>query len=677
MNTLNPPQRAASRHLGTPLLVLAGAGSGKTRVITQKIVWLLTKRSVSPESIVAVTFTNKAAREMKQRVGDLLDEPKLLRGLTISTFHSLGLKILRREAEQAGLREGFSIIDPKDSVGVISELLRGEKATEMELYEKIHWQISAWKNAGISPDNLRVDGTNPIVNAAIAVYPDYNRYLRACNTVDLDDLILLPSMLLDQNGPAKAYWCARFRYILIDEYQDTNGAQYDFIRRLAGQGGGLTLVGDDDQSIYGWRGAMPDNIATLGEDFGDLEVVKLEQNYRSAGRILKIANHLIQHNPRLYEKSLWSEFGFGDKVPVLVCTDEVHEAERVVSQILRQQFEYKADYKDFAILYRGNHQARILEQKLREMRIPYQVSGGLSFFDRAEIRDMLAYLRLLTNPSDDRAFLRIINTPRRGIGASTLEKLAQFAAARQVSMFDAVFDNDLRDVIKARAFDTVRYFCQRLVELGEDAERGEPATVFKQLLEEIAYQDWLFDNADEPQAQRKWENVSELLGWLETLGEELPEGSEEAGKGNLSQVVSQIILRDILDRQAQDKEQDQVSLMTLHASKGLEFNYVAIVGLEEEILPHRTSIEEDSIEEERRLFYVGITRAMKNLTLSFAAKRRRYGETIQCEPSRFLEELPKDELLWEGGQSQASPEQQQMNKQAHLAAMRSMLAKGG
>ncbi len=675
MNTLNPPQRAATRHLGTPLLVLAGAGSGKTRVITQKIAWLIEQRSVLPEAIVAVTFTNKAAREMKDRVGQLLGDAVKTRGLTISTFHSLGLKILRREAEQADLREGFSIVDPKDAVAVISELLRGERATEMELYEKIHWQISSWKNAGIGPGQLQVDGTNPVVNAAIAVYPEYDRYLRACNTVDLDDLILLPSTLLSENGPAKAYWCSRFRYILVDEYQDTNGAQYNFIQRLAGQGKGLTLVGDDDQSIYGWRGAMPDNIATLQLDFPDLEVVKLEQNYRSAGRILKLANQLIQNNPRLFEKTLWSEFGFGDKVPVLACNDEVHEAERVVSQILRQQFEYKADYREFAILYRGNHQARILEQKLREMRIPYHVSGGMSFFDRAEIRDMLAYLRLLTNPSDDRAFLRIINTPRRGIGASTLEKLAQFAAGCSLSMFDAVFEAALSEVLKPKPLATLRHFCQRLVELDENAERGDPVVVFRQLLQEIDYQGWVFDNNDEAQAERKWENIEELLGWMESIDQHNSDESPGEGAGHLSQIVSQIILRDILERQSQEAELDQVSLMTLHASKGLEFNYVCIVGLEEEILPHRVSIDEQGIEEERRLFYVGITRAMKNLTLSYASKRRRYGETIQCEPSRFLQELPQEELIWEGKGVEVSPEQSENNRKAHLANMRAMLGR--
>ncbi len=660
------------------MLVLAGAGSGKTRVITQKIAWLLSKRGVSPEAIVAVTFTNKAAREMKQRVGELVDDKGKLRGLTISTFHSLGLKILRREAEQAGLREGFSIIDPKDAVGVISELLRGEKAADMEVYEKIHWQISDWKNAGIGPEDLHRDGSNPIVNAAISVYPDYNRYLRACNTVDLDDLILLPSTLLSENGPAKAYWCYRFRHILVDEYQDTNGAQYAFIKCLSGMGDGLTLVGDDDQSIYGWRGAMPDNIATLGQDFNNLEVVKLEQNYRSMGRILKVANQLIQNNPRLYEKKLWSDFGFGDKISVLATNDEMHEAERIVAQILRQQFEFRAEYKEFAILYRGNHQARILEQKLREMHIPYHVSGGLSFFDRAEIRDMLAYLRLLTNPSDDRAFLRIINTPRRGIGASTLEKLANFANAKSMNLFDAVFEDALAGEIKAKAFETLRTFCQRIVELGEDAERGEPVTVFKQLLDEIGYYDWVFDHAaEEAQAERRWKNVEELLEWIKTMGEDLPDASTEdieKGKGRLTKVVSQIILRDILDRQAQDKEQDQVKLMTLHAAKGLEFNYVSIVGLEEGILPHRVSVDEDGIEEERRLFYVGITRAMKNLTLAYAAKRRRYGETITCEPSRFLFELPEEELSWEGRGDQPSPEEEESSKQSHLAAMRNMLA---
>ncbi len=622
---------------------------------------------------MAVTFTNKAAREMKQRVAALLGNQQSIRGLTVSTFHSLGLKILRREAEQAGLRSGFSILDPKDAVGVVAELSRGAQATELDSYEKIYWQISNWKNAGIAPSDMHFDGTNSIVNAAIAIYPEYNCYLRACNTVDLDDLILLPSQLLGENGPAKAYWCAKVRYILVDEYQDTNGAQYTFIKHLAGQGNGLTLVGDDDQSIYGWRGAMPDNIAALKQDFPNLEMVKLEQNYRSFGRILKIANQLIQHNPRLFDKVLWSEFGQGEKISVLGCNDEVHEAERVVSQILRLQFEHSAAYKEFAILYRSNHQARILEQKLRQMRIPYYVNGGLSFFDRAEIRDMVAYLRLLTNPADDRAFLRIINTPRRGIGANTLEKLAQFATTHSFSLFDAVFDHHLNEVIQPKALQTLRVLCQRLVELAENAERGDPAEVFGQLLKDIDYQAWVFENADEAQAERKWENVEALLDWLSAINDELPESEALQNTGRLSEVVSQIMLRDILERQEKDKVLDQVHLMTLHAAKGLEFNYVAIVGLEEEILPHRNSITEQAIEEERRLFYVGITRAMKFLSLTYAAKRSRYGETMPCEPSRFLAELPQEELAWEGQGIESSPEQQQINKQAHLASMRSML----
>ena len=590
MDQLNPQQRAASRHLGSPLLVLAGAGSGKTRVITHKIAWLLSRRNVSPEAIAAVTFTNKAAREMKQRVAALLDNQQSIHGLTVSTFHSLGLKILRREVEQAGLRPGFSILDPKDAVGVVAELLRGDKATELDKYEKIYWQISNWKNAGRMAPELRADGSDPIVNAAIEIYPEFNRYLRACNTVDLDDLILLPSQLLAENGPAKAYWCARIRYILVDEYQDTNGAQYTFIKHLAGQGSGLTLVGDDDQSIYGWRGAMPDNIATLTQDFPNLEMVKLEQNYRSVGRILKVANQLIQHNPRLYEKVLWSEFGQGEKISVLGCNDEVHEAEKVVSQILRLQFEHNAEYKEFAILYRSNHQARILEQKLRQMRIPYYVSGGLSFFDRAEIRDMLAYLRLLSNPADDRAFLRIINIPRRGIGANTLEKLTQIATTHSMSLFEAVFDNRLNGLIPAKALQTLRMLCQRLVELAEDAERGDPAEVLRQLLEEIGYQSWVFDNAEQAQAERKWENIEALLDWLSVIHNDLVESKAMQKTGRLSEIVSRIILRDILERQEKDKSLDQVHLMTLHAAKGLEFNYVVIVGLEEEILPHRNSL---------------------------------------------------------------------------------------
>ncbi|MFT5259812.1 MAG: ATP-dependent DNA helicase Rep [Saprospiraceae bacterium] len=666
MNGMNQQQDVACKHLGSPLLVLAGAGSGKTRVITQKIAWLITKRAVSPSQIVAVTFTNKAAREMKQRIGKLLKDKSETKGLTVSTFHSLGLKLLRAEAQAVGLRDGFSLLDPKDAIGLVGELMRGDLSGDTSVYEKIHGQISAWKNAGISADKLRVSGTSPIINSAIRVYPKYESYLLSCNCVDLDDLILKPSALLHSNDEVRLRWQSTFRYILVDEYQDTNGAQYEFVKSLAGSGDGLTVVGDDDQSIYGWRGALPENIGQLQIDYPQLKVVKLEQNYRSMGRILKTANALIQHNQRPYEKNLWCELGYGDAIEVMSGRDENHEAERVVSAVLGLQFEHNAKFSDFAILYRSNHQARVFEQKLREMRIPYYISGGLSFFDRAEIRDMLAYLRLITNPSDDRAFLRVINTPRRGIGPGSIEKLATFASKKGLSLFDAVFDSEVSQILSAKRAKSMRSFCQRMVEWGSDAELGDPVALFESVLEEVGYESWLDESGDLELAARRWKNVRELVDWMNKLRQNAAQG---AGLGDL---VSQLILRDILDKQEENSEFDQLSMMTLHAAKGLEFNYVFIVGVEEDILPHRVSVEEGSVQEERRLLYVGITRAMRALSLSYALKRRRFGETIECLPSRFLKELPQAELNWDNAEKPTA-EQQQDSGRKHLANLRSLL----
>ena len=666
MNSMNQQQGAACRHLGAPLLVLAGAGSGKTRVITQKIAWLISKRAVSPSQIVAVTFTNKAAREMKQRIAKLLTNKSDTKGLTVSTFHSLGLKLLRAEAAAVGLRDGFSLLDPKDAVGLVGELMRGELSGDTAIYEKIHGQISAWKNAGISANQLNVSGTGPIINSAIRIYPKYASYLLSCNCVDLDDLILKPSLLLQSNEAVRLKWQSTFRYILVDEYQDTNGAQYEFVKALAGNGEGLTVVGDDDQSIYGWRGALPENLGQLQVDYPQLEVVKLEQNYRSMGRILKAANALIKHNQRPYEKTLWCERGYGDAIEVMSGRDEHHEAERVVSSILGLQLEHNAKFKEFAILYRSNHQARVFEQKLREMRIPYYISGGLSFFDRAEIRDMLAYLRLITNPSDDRAFLRVINTPRRGIGPGSIEKLATFANEKGLSLFDAVFDAEVFNILPAKRSQAMLAFCQRMVEWGSNAELGDPVKVFESIIEEIGYESWLEESGDLELAARRWKNVRELVDWMVKLHQN---AAQDAGLGDL---VSQLILRDILDKQEEDADFDQLSMMTLHAAKGLEFNYVFIVGVEEEILPHRVSIEEGSVQEERRLLYVGITRAMRGLSLSYALKRRRYGETIECLPSRFLKELPPQELNWDNAQKPTAQERQDSGRK-HLAKLKSLL----
>ncbi len=677
MHLPNSQQKLAIVHAGSPLLVLAGAGSGKTRVITEKIARLVKHENVPPGMISAVTFTNKAAREMKARVSALFEnsdgDKNAIKGLSVSTFHSLGMRILRSNLELAGLRQGFSIIDPVDSLVIIGDLLAEELARNINIAERVQRTISGWKNDGIiasaASASKSMEQPCPASIAAAAIYPRYDRYLRACNSVDLDDLIFLPTQLFKTDNTMRTLWQEKIRYLLVDEYQDTNGAQYELVRQLVGDGSRLTVVGDDDQSIYSWRGARPENLGRLGQDFPDLAVIKLEQNYRSAGRILKVANGLIANNPRPFSKTLWSELGYGDAINIARARDDDAEAEKVVSAIMTRQFRHNESCRDFAILYRSNHQARIIEIKLRELRIPYRVSGGLSFFDRSEVRDIVAYLRLITNNADDTAFLRVINTPRRGIGASTLEKISSLAAQRKQSLLDTLLDHELATLVNSRQLKTLQSFAQRLVEFGDIAERGDPVSAVKTLLEDIGYERWLVDSGDEKSAQRRWENVTSLVNWIESLAE------DQADDEGLSDIISRVVLNDILHRQRDDDDQDLVSLMTLHASKGLEFKHVFIVGVEEEILPHRVSIMDDAIEEERRLFYVGITRAMRTLSLSYCQIRKRYGETVGCDPGRFLEELPVDEIEWEG-QREVSAQEQHESGRSQLALIRAGLSSG-
>ncbi len=671
MHTPNSRQKQAIVHGGSPLLVLAGAGSGKTRVITEKIARLVRHENVRPGVIAAVTFTNKAAREMKSRVAALFednsDAKSAVTGLSVSTFHSLGMRILRSNLALAGLKPGFSIIDPADSLVIIADLLAAELARNMEMAERVQRAISSLKNDGINADQIQFEQPGPVELAAAAIYPRYDRYLRACNSVDLDDLIFLPTRLFRADRDFRSLWREKIRYLLIDEYQDTNGAQYELVRQLVGNGSRLTVVGDDDQSIYSWRGARPQNLVQLGEDFPDLAVIKLEQNYRSSGRILKVANGLISNNPRPFSKTLWSELGYGDAITITRAKDDDAEAEKAVSAIMARQFRHNARYGDFAVLYRSNHQARIIETKLRELHIPYRISGGLSFFDRSEVRDIMAYLRLVTNHADDTAFLRVINTPRRGIGASALEKISTLATRHNQSMLDALLDQELAALVTRGQLKTLRRFARSIVELGDNAERGDPASAVRELLDEIGYERWLVDCGDEKSALRRWENVTSLVDWIESLAADL------ADDDGLSSIISRIVLSDILDRQRDDGDQDQVSLMTLHASKGLEFKHVLIVGVEEEILPHRVSVMDDAVEEERRLFYVGITRAMRTLWISCCQVRKRYGETVSCDPSRFLEELPEEEVEWEG-RREVSEQELHESGRSQLAMIRAGLS---
>jgi ATP-dependent DNA helicase Rep len=665
MAAMNPEQRAAVREVQTPLLVLAGAGSGKTRVITEKIAHLIGHCGIPARNIMAVTFTNKAAREMRERVSRLLNADTG-RGLVVSTFHTLGMRMLRREAAGLGYKNNFSIFDAQDSLHLIDELLR--KGAAAFPADALRNRISVWKNELMLPIEAVQQAATEFDQAAALLYAEYQRNLKAYNALDFDDLILQPVLAMQNDDAVREHWQSRVRHLLVDEYQDTNTAQYRLVQLLVGSTTPFTAVGDDDQSIYAWRGANPENLQRLKEDFPRLRVVKLEQNYRSAGCILKCANQLIANNPHVFEKRLWSALGYGSPVKILACRDGEHEAERVVSEILHHKFTHAARYGEYAILYRGNHQSRGFEKVLREHSIAYHLSGGTSFFEYTEVKDLLAYLRLLVNEDDDRAFLRVVNTPRRELGATTLEKLAAYAGQHGLSLLAACFESGLEGVLNRRATSRLREFAEWVIALAEQGRDGEAMPVVRQLITDIEYSDWLSDNARDPnEADRRQHNVDELLGWLERLA---TQGEEQR---DLAAIVSRIALLDRLDRDDEGSG-DGVRLMTFHAAKGLEFPHVFMVGMEENLLPHRSSIETDNFEEERRLAYVGITRAQKTLTMSYATKRRRAGEWESREPSRFLGELPSDDVEWDKPGVPQSAEVRKQRGQAHLAQLKGLLS---
>ena len=666
MQDLNPRQREAVRYLDGPSLVLAGAGSGKTRVITAKIAHLIRHAGMSPRQIYAVTFTNKAAREMKARVGKLLADTDT-GGLSISTFHTFGLNLLRREYRAAGLRPGFSIFDEQDVEQLLKELSKKNEADRQTL-QQARAQISQWKNQLVDPAAALSQAEDDFQAFYAALYRAYLDAMRAYNALDFDDLILRPVQLLREDAELRERWQNRVRHLLVDEYQDTNGAQYELVRLLVGVRAAFTVVGDDDQSIYAWRGARPENLARLQQDFPQLQVIKLEQNYRSTGRILGAANELIANNPHVFDKRLWSELGPGEQIRIINCRDEEAEAERVAAEIVQHRFKHGTRYADYAILYRGNHQARTFEKTLRTHNVPYFVSGGTAFFSRSEVKDVMAYLRLLTNSDDDAAFLRIINTPRREIGHGTIQKLATWAAQRHGSLFDAIEDLGLQEQLGTRPLERLQTFRAWVIDLQRMAEGSPPSEVLEQVLQDTDYRDWLLQtSASDKTGERRWENVRDLVEWLQRL-----QAEEHKGE-NLSDLVAHLSLMDILERQDEDEAGDRVALMTLHAAKGLEFPVVFLVGMEEGLLPHQASIEEDNLEEERRLAYVGITRAQRELMITTAEKRRRGGELVRCEPSRFLQELPSDDLRWEGRGVELSPEEQQQRGKAHLANLKAML----
>jgi len=640
----NDAQRAAIRHLDGPCLVLAGAGSGKTRVITHKIVHLIDS-GFSPEAIGAITFTNKAAQEMAERLQKIATLPTARRPL-VSTFHSLGMQMLRRDGERLGLKRSFSILDSDDCAGILAGALA---TTDRKLIRYAQHQISLWKNALLDPETAAAQAANEIEHSIARAWREHAATLSAYQAVDFDDLILLPVKLLTEHADLTQAWWERLRYLLIDEYQDTNAAQYQLLRLLTGPRAAFTAVGDDDQAIYGWRGATLDNLRRLETDFPGLKLFKLEQNYRSSVTILSAANRLIAHNPKLHDKKLWSEHGVGDPIQVVPCANEEAEAESIVMRLHAHRFERRGTWRDYAILYRDNHQSRVFEQWLRKENIPYVLSGGQSFFERAEIRDLIAYLRLIANDDDDPAFIRAATTPKRGIGTATLKALGDYAGSRQVSMFEALFETGFESRLAARQLDTVREFGEFINRINWRAAREPAGPVLDDLLAAIDYRGWLADSQDEKTAATRWRNVCDFCDWVKKRAAE--EGA------TLSQLAQSIAILSQLDRR--DAEADAVRLSTVHAAKGLEFPHVFVVGCEEGVLPHLGARDPDAdeggataevsaaraagdsarIEEERRLMYVAITRAQRSLTLSWCRERSHARQTLPQEPSRFIAEM--------------------------------------
>ena len=668
LQQLNTTQKAAVKCIDKPCLILAGAGSGKTRVITCKIAYLIQQCDYPAHAIAAVTFTNKSAREMKQRVSGLMSQQQT-KGLRVSTFHTLGLSIIKHSLQALGLKSGFSIYDNTDSLSLVRELMRKTFSDPKEQAEIALRQIDRWKNAFVSPrEAQQLANDDQQMSIAAGIYERYNHHLRTYNAVDFNDLIMLPVLLLRSNEDALNYWQKKIRYLLVDEYQDTNTTQYELVKLIVGNKSGLTVVGDDDQSIYAWRGAQPENLLNLDRDYPNLNIIKLEQNYRSTGCILKAANTLIKNNPHVFEKNLWSELGYGEQIRILPCGNEDIEAEQIVAEILHHKFQYGTDFKDYALLYRGNHQSRLFERALRENNIPYYLSGGISFFSYTEIKDLLSYLRLIANPDDDNAFIRIVNTPRREIGPGTLETLNTFASHYNHSLFSACFESTITTGLKKRARENLHDFANWILDVAHTAENDSPVAALKRVIQDTDYEQWLTDTAkDETIALRKIENINELITWVSKLHTKDPQAS-------LHDIITKLTLIDTLERNDDDEIGDNVSLMTLHAAKGLEFPHVFLVGMEEELLPHRTSIEEESIEEERRLAYVGITRAQKSLTISFAKQRKRYGEIVDCEPSRFIDELPNEDLHWLGSNSTLSKQEQKLKGQMHFSSLRALVS---
>ena len=648
---LNPQQDAAVRHPGGPLLVLAGAGSGKTRVLTARIAHLIRERGVAPSRIFAVTFTNKAAGEMRARVAALLGADP--RGLWIGTFHALSARLLRREAALLGFGPNFTIYDQDDSESFIKRLLeqRGH-SPKANPPRAIHAIISGAKNRMLLPEELGASAESPLERVAAEIYAALSPALRQANAMDFDDLLLLPLTLFAEHPERLAYWQRRFDHVLVDEFQDTNAAQYRLVKLLASEHRNLCVVGDDDQAIYGWRGADVRHMLSFQQDFPGATLVKLEQNYRSTQVILDAANGVIAENTRRLGKTLFTVTQGGEPVTLLTAADERDEAEWLAGELTRRAADGDAAYEAMAVLYRTNAQSRPLEEAFRFRGIPYRLVGALSFYERREVKDVLAYLRLIANPADDEAFARVVNVPRRGIGDASLKQLVRMATQWGKPLLDAARAAeripDLRPNVRT-AFTGVAGLID---ELRARHAAADPATALEQAVAATGYAQYLADEGAE--GVERIENVQELIagaaGWAETAEDEGDETGDEAGEEGRGAGVS--LIERYLTQAALVTSADQgtgdptgVTLMTVHMAKGLEWPVVALAGLEDGLFPlARSAGEPGGLEEERRLCYVGLTRAREKLYLSWARTRYRTGRLELSEPSRFLEALPAGAL---------------------------------
>ncbi len=656
MHGLNPQQRAAVLHTEGPLLVLAGAGSGKTRVIVEKIAHLVQTQRYPARRIAAITFTNKSAREMRERAARRL-KGEAGDGLTVCTFHALGLRMVQIEHARLGLKRGFSVFDADDALAQLKDLMPGAKPDAVQATQSL---ISRAKNTGLSPPEALAQARSTREREAAALYRAYQARLEAFNAVDFDDLIRLPVQLLETHSDAVAAWRERIGYLLVDESQDSNDAQYRLLRAIAGDAGQFTCVGDDDQSIYAWRGANPENLAQLAQDYPALTVIKLEQNYRCTGRVLRAANALIANNPHAHPKQLWSAQADGERIRVWECRDSAHEAEKAAAEIQFIAQKHAAPWSDFCILFRGNHQSRALEKAMQLLRIPYHLSGGTAFLERTEVKDALAWLRLLVNPEDDAAFLRAVQSPRREVGSTTLARLAELAREAHLPLSRAAEAIGLLKQLPPRAANALHGFAQIVQGLREHARHTAPADLVRALNERSGLLAALKTQCkSEALFKIRRGNLDELAEWF------------DGGKGaGLADLAAQLALVSRADR---DEGGNQVRLMSLHAAKGLEFRYVFIVGMEDGTLPHEASLDEGRLEEERRLLYVGITRAKEQLWLSHAREATRWGSKQRLQPSRFLEELPAAELHRDGADPVADAARRDERAQAGFADIRALL----